>query len=109
MSRFIRTMGASARHRGIKIILIGQGKNLVDLGLSSGTARNNYALIRAERNPATNERAAYIVTPDGEQAIDVSRVPILAAQATQQGRVWLTQTSVLVDTQATNNQDSSLA
>lgn len=89
MSKFIRTMGASARHRGIKIILIGQGKNLIDLGLSSGTARNNYALVRAERNPATNERTAYIITPDGEQPIDVHDVPQLATRATQSGKVWL--------------------
>lgn len=88
ISRFIRTKGYSARHRNIKIILIGQGKNLSDLGLNSSTARNNYALLRVARNPATDERSACIVTDDGEQPIDLSLVPRLAVEATKRARVW---------------------
>ena len=87
-SQFIRKMGASARHRGIKIVLLGQGKNLDDLGLKSGTARNNYALVRVARNAATNERSAFIVA-DGEQAIELRHVPQLATAATQKARLWL--------------------
>lgn len=94
MSHFIRRKGYSARHRNIKIILIGQGKNLIDLGLNSSTARNNYAQIRVFRNPATNERAAYIVSDDGEYALDISQVPQLAASATHRARVWLTQDEI---------------
>ena len=90
MAHFIRTMGYSARHRNIKIILIGQGKNLADLGLNSGTARNNYALVRAARNAATNARSAFIATDDGEQAIDVRQVLALANAAAGRARVWLT-------------------
>ena len=91
MAQFIRQMGASARHRNIKIILIGQGKNLADLGLSSGTARNNYALVRAARNTATNARSAAIVTDAAEQPIDLRHVPALASAAAGRARVWLTQ------------------
>lgn len=94
MAQFIRTMGYSARHRNIKIILIGQGKNLADLGLNSGTARNNYALVRAARNAATNVRSAFIATDEGEQLIDVRQVQRLASAATQQARVWLTHTDL---------------
>lgn len=89
MSNFIRRMGYSARHRNIKIILIGQGKNLNDLALKSGTARNNYALVRAERNAATDERAAYIVTSEGERRMDTRGVPALAKAATNRARLWL--------------------
>lgn len=88
ISRFIRTKGYSARHRNIKIILIGQGKNLADLGLNSSTARNNYALLRVARNPATDERIAAIVTDGGEQPIDLRLVPRLALEATRRARVW---------------------
>jgi len=94
MSRFIRLMGYSARHRNIKIILIGQGKNLVDLGLDSATARNNYALIRAQRNAATNERAAFIVTDDGEQVIDVGEVLALSQSIGTRGKVWKTHSDI---------------
>lgn len=97
MANFIRKMGYSARHRNIKIILIGQGKNLADLSLKSGTARNNYALLRAERNAATNERAAYIGTDSGEQAIIIQQVPALAAAATQAAHVWLTHQAILLN------------
>ena len=90
MAQFIRTMGYSARHRNIKIILIGQGKNLADLGLNSGTARNNYALVRAARNAATNVRSAFIATDEGEQPIDVRLVQHLANGLAEQARVWLT-------------------
>ena len=90
IAQFIRTMGYSARHRNIKIILIGQGKNLADLGLSSGTARNNYALVRAARNAATNVRSAFIATDEGEQPIDVRLVQHLANGLAEQARVWLT-------------------
>ena len=90
MAHFIRTMGYSARHRNIKIILIGQGKNLADLGLNSGTARNNYALVRAARNAATNVRSAFIATDEGEQPIDVRQVQRLANGLAEQARVWLT-------------------
>ena len=88
MSYFLRRMGVSARHRNIKIVLIGQGKNLNDLGLNSGTARNNYALVRASRNPATNERSAYIVTDDGEAPIELQHVPKLAAAVAQHAILW---------------------
>ncbi len=87
MSRFIRRMGYSARHRNIKIVLIGQGKNLKDLGLESGTARNNYALVRCARNAATNERNAYIVHDGGEQAMELRYVPELAERAASRARV----------------------
>lgn len=90
MAHFIRTMGYSARHRNIKIILIGQGKNLADLGLSSGTGRNNYVLVRAARNTATNVRSAFIATDDGEQPLDLRQVLALASAAAGQARVWLT-------------------
>lgn len=90
LTQFIRTMGYSARHRNIKIILIGQGKNLADLGLSSGTGRNNYALVRAARNAATNVRSAFIATDEGEQPIDVRQVQHLANGLAEQARVWLT-------------------
>jgi hypothetical protein len=90
MAQFIRTMGYSARHRNIKIILIGQGKNLADLGLNSGTARNNYALVRAARNAATNRRSAFIDTPEGDQAIDLQQVPTLAGTLGGHAHVWLT-------------------
>ena len=90
LAHFIRTMGYSARHRNIKIILIGQGKNLADLGLNSGTARNNYALVRAARNAATNVRSAFIDTPEGEQAIDLQQVPALAGTLGSHAQVWLT-------------------
>jgi len=96
MSRFIRLMGYSARHRNIKIILIGQGKNLSDLGLDSATARNNYALIRAQRNPATNERAAFIVTDEGEQAIDIREVLQLSQSIGTRGKVWKTHADILL-------------
>jgi hypothetical protein len=88
MSQFIRTKGYSARHRNIKIVLIGQGKNLNDLGLNSSTARNNYALVRCARNPATNERRAAIVTDEGETPMDLRHVPRLATEATKRARVW---------------------
>lgn len=94
MSRFIRLMGYSARHRNIKVILIGQGKNLSDLGLDSGTARNNYALIRAQRNAVTNERSAVIVTDEGEQAIDVREVLQLSQTIGTRGKVWKTHTDM---------------
>jgi len=96
MSRFIRLMGYSARHRNIKIILIGQGKNLSDLGLDSATARNNYALVRAQRNPATNERAAFIVTEEGEQPIDVAEVLALSQSIAIRARVWRTHRDMVV-------------
>lgn len=89
MAHFIRTMGYSARHRNIKIVLIGQGKNLSDLGLSSGTARNNYALVRVARNVTTNVRSAFIDAGGTEQAIDITRVPELATAATKRARIWL--------------------
>ena len=89
MAHFIRTMGYSARHRNIKIILIGQGKNLADLGLNSGTARNNYALVRAARNAATNQRSAFIDTDEGEQSLDVQEVLRLAQGATHHARAWM--------------------
>lgn len=88
MSHFLRIMGYSARHRNIKIVLIGQGKNLRDLGLESSTARNNYALIRAARNAATNERSAFIDADGAEQAIDLRFVPMLAAQAAGRAHLW---------------------
>jgi hypothetical protein len=93
MSHFIRTMGYSARHRNIKIILIGQGKNLSDLGLNSGTARNNYALVRAARDQVTNEHAAFIITDDGEQPLDVRQVLRLAQGISHNAQVWLTHTA----------------
>lgn len=88
MSYFLRRMGVSARHRNIKILLIGQGKNLNDLGLNSSTARNNYALVRASRNAATNERTAYIVTDDEEMPIELQHVPKLAAAVAQHAILW---------------------
>jgi hypothetical protein len=103
MSQFIRTMGYSARHRNIKIVLIGQGKNLADLGLNSGTARNNYALLRVTRNVATNTRSAYIDAGGAEQAIDITRVPELATLATKRARVWLTHRNL--ETQWTDAED----
>ena len=90
IANFIRRMGVSARHRNIKIILIGQGKNLTDLGLTSGTSRNNYGLIRVARNAATNERSAFIETGGIEQEIDTSLVQRAAQQAARSARVWLT-------------------
>lgn len=89
MAHFIRTMGYSARHRNIKIVLIGQGKNLVDLGLNSGTARNNYATIRVSRNAASGARAAAIETGQGDQPIELRHVLNLAQLATTRGRPWL--------------------
>ena len=89
MTQFMRAMGATARHRNIKIILLGQGKNLADLGLSSSTARNNYALIRVARDNATNERSAWIDAGGREQAMDIRYVPILAQRAAQRARLWL--------------------
>lgn len=97
MSRFIRRMGYSARHRNIKIILIGQGKNLSDLGLSSATARNNYALVRCARNAATNERAAYILHDDGEQPMDIRDVSRLASRAASRARLWLRHEDMIID------------
>lgn len=96
MSAFIRQMGYAARHRNIKIVLIGQGKNLADLGLQSATARNNYALIRASRNAASNERVSYIVTGDGEIAMDTSSVPRLAVAAHEQSKLWMSMGSLPV-------------
>lgn len=89
MAQFIRTMGATARHRNIKIVLLGQGKNLSDLGLPSSTARNNYALIRVARNNATNERSAYIDAGGNEYAMDIRHVPMLAQSAANRARLWL--------------------
>lgn len=89
MTQFMRAMGATARHRNIKIILLGQGKNLADLGLSSSTARNNYALIRVARDNATNERSAWIDAGGREQAMDIRYVPMLAQRAAQRARLWL--------------------
>lgn len=89
MAQFIRTMGATARHRNIKIILLGQGKNLSDLGLPSSTARNNYALIRVARNNATNERSAFIDAGGNEYAMDIRHVPMLAQSAANRARLWL--------------------
>jgi hypothetical protein len=89
MTQFMRGMGATARHRNIKIILLGQGKNLADLGLSSSTARNNYALIRVARDNATNERSAWIDAGGREQAMDIRYVPMLAQRAAQRARLWL--------------------
>lgn len=89
ISQFIRTMGYSARHRNIKIVLLGQGKNLKDLGLDSSTARNNYAMVRVARDPSTNVRSAYIVADDKEVAIDLRYVPQLAQAATGRADLWL--------------------
>ena len=89
MAQFIRTMGTTARHRNIKIVLLGQGKNLSDLGLPSSTARNNYALIRVARNNATNERSAYIDAGGNEYAMDIRHVPMLAQSAANRARLWL--------------------
>lgn len=91
---FIARMGYSARHRNIKIILIGQGKNLKDLGLDSATPRNNYALVRAARNTATNERAAYIVTDDGEVPMNLEHVLELEAAVNRRAHLWLTQSEL---------------
>ena len=98
MSHFIRTMGYSARHRNIKIILIGQGKNLTDLGLTSSTARNNYAIIGVSRNPATNVRSAAIETSDGDRPIDLRLVPKLAAGLSQQASLWLSHADLALPT-----------
>ena len=89
MTQFMRAMGATARHRNIKIILLGQGKDLADLGLSSSTARNNYALIRVARDNATNRRSAWIDAGGREQAMDIRYVPMLAQRAAQRARLWL--------------------
>lgn len=89
ISQFIRTMGYSARHRNIKIVLLGQGKNLKDLGLDSSTARNNYAMVRAVRDPSTNVRSAYIVADDKEVPIDLRYVPQLAQATAARANVWL--------------------
>lgn len=89
ISQFIRTMGYSARHRNIKIVLLGQGKNLKDLGLDSSTARNNYAMVRVSRDPSTNVRSAYIVADDKEVPIDLRFVPQLAQAAAMRADLWL--------------------
>ena len=89
ISQFIRTMGYSARHRNIKIVLLGQGKNLKDLGLDSSTARNNYAMVRVARDPSTNVRSAFIVADDKEVPIDLRYVPQLAQAAAGRADVWL--------------------
>lgn len=90
MSRFVRMMGYSARHRNIKIIIIGQGKNLSDLALDSATARNNYTLLRVSRNPATDARSAAIITDAGEQSIDISDVYEQSQAVATQANVWRT-------------------
>ncbi len=89
ISQFIRTMGYSARHRNIKIVLLGQGKNLKDLGLDSSTARNNYAMVRVARDPSTNVRSAFIVADDKEVPIELRYVPQLAQAAAGRAEVWL--------------------
>ena len=106
MAHFIRTMGATARHRNIKIILLGQGKNLADLGLPSSTARNNYALIRVARDNASGERSAWIEASGREQAMDVRFVPMLAQRAAQRARLWLSHADVAAST--TPNADTLL-
>ena len=107
MAQFIRTMGATARHRNIKIILLGQGKNLSDLGLPSSTARNNYALIRVARNNATNERSAYIDAGGNEYAMDIRHVPMLAQSAANRARLWLSHRAMVQ--QETPDADAILA